>query len=210
MPTLEQNLICAQEWGWVMEMYAFTLALHNSRIGPVDLHLWDYTFNCMQFKCASYHMYISCRRHRVTRLTKQNLLSVQEWGWVMEMYAFTLALYNSRIGPVDLHLELAAQPPWDTHLELRGDRYKILHYTYPCDYALSGAATPGVKGEWQFNKRDFSSRPPPRQLPMPPVGMENDLGRTLINAIDEATDAIPGWNEYHFTGRALELMKYED
>lgn len=126
------------------------------------------------------------------------------------MYAFTLALYNSNVGPVDLHLELAAQPPSDTDMSLRGQSYKILHYTYACDFDLSGEATPGKKGEWQFNKRDFSMRPPPRTLPPPPVGMKNDLVRTLISAIDEATDALPGWNEYHFTGRAMELMKYDE
>jgi len=136
--------------------------------------------------------------------------SDQEWGWVMEMYAFTISLYNDAIGPVALHLELAAQPPWDTTMGLNGSPYAILHYTYGMDYTLEGTFTPGKIGAWRFDKRSHAGRPPPRHLGAPPAGMKNDLVRFLIRAINEASDAIPGWDEYSATGVAQKLMKYDD
>lgn len=127
----------------------------------------------------------------------------------MEMYAFTIALFNHNIGPVSLHLELASQPPWDTDMELNGLPYFILHYTYGMDYTLTGQFTPGKFGEWRFDKRAHN-KPPPRRLPPPPMGMHNDLVRFLIKAINEASDAIPDWDEYSATGRATELMQYDN
>eukprot|EP00892_Ulva_mutabilis_P011770 jgi/Ulvmu1/8966/UM005_0057.1 len=137
-------------------------------------------------------------------------VSNKEWGWVMEMYAFTISLYNNGIGPVSLHLELAAQPPWDTTMSVNGNDYYILHYTYGMDYTLAGVFTPGVFGQWRFDKRSYAFKPPPRNLADPPAGMENDLVRFLIKAINEATDAIPGWDEYSKTGMATEFMKYDE
>lgn len=135
---------------------------------------------------------------------------VQEWGWVMEMYAFTISLYNSGIGPVSLHLELASQPPWDATMSVNGHNYHILHYTYGMDYTLAGEFTPGVFGQWRFDKRSYASKPPPRNLAHPPAGMKNDLVRFLIKAINEATDNIPGWDEYSKTGLATQFMKYDE
>jgi hydroxyproline O-arabinosyltransferase len=136
--------------------------------------------------------------------------SVQEWGWVMEMYAFTISLYNHHIGPVSLHLELASQPPWDTDMDMNGVPYYILHFTYGNDYTLSGEFTPGKFGAWRFDKRSYMHKPPPRNLALPPAGMKNDLVRFLINAINEATNAIPGWDEYVEKGVATQFMKYDD
>jgi hydroxyproline O-arabinosyltransferase len=127
----------------------------------------------------------------------------------MEMYAFTISLYNHGIGPVSLHLELAAQPPWDTEMELNGIPYYILHYTYGMDYTLEGEFTPGKIGMWRFDKRTYQYRPPPRHLSNPPGRMKNDLVRFLINAINEVTNAIPGWDEYEKTGVARQVMKYD-
>ena len=134
---------------------------------------------------------------------------MQEWGWVMEMYAFTISLYNHNVLPVSLHLELAAQPPWDTTMDMNGIPYYILHYTYGNDYTLEGEFTPGKIGAWRFDKRSYQHRPPPRHLSLPPAGMKNDQVRFLINAINEATAAIPGWDEYSKTGVATEWMKYD-
>jgi hydroxyproline O-arabinosyltransferase len=133
----------------------------------------------------------------------------QEWGWVMEMYAFTIALYNHNIGPVGLHLELASQPPWDTQMESNGVPYYILHYTYGMDYTMTGEFTPGKFGAWRFDKRAYSGKPPPRNLPPPPLGMRNELVRFLINAINEVSVAIPDWDEYERTGTARQFLKYE-
>ena len=50
----------------------------------------------------------------------------------------------------------------------------------------------GKIGEWRFDKRSYSSQPPPRNLGEPPAGMKNELVRHLIHAINEATSKIPG------------------
>lgn len=128
----------------------------------------------------------------------------------MEMYAFTISLYNNAIGPVSLHLELASQPPWDKTMSVNGNDYYILHYTYGMDYTLDGKFTPGVFGQWRFDKRTYAFKPPPRNLAQPPVGIENVLVSYLINAINEATSTIPGWDEYSKTGLATAFIKYDD
>ena len=50
---------------------------------------------------------------------------MQAWGWVLEMYGFTLACHIVGIPRVDLFLRMMSQPPWDTQL----GPYYILHYT---------------------------------------------------------------------------------
>ncbi|KAK9831741.1 hypothetical protein WJX74_007749 [Apatococcus lobatus] len=122
------------------------------------------------------------------------------WGWVQEMYGFTLAAYAVGLGHVDLYRNLMSQPPWDSDAE----RFNILHYTYGMDYALNGTFTPGIMGEWRFDKRSYGQSPPPRNLAEPPVGMKNDLVRSLIAIINEATATIPGWDDYVISGRALQ------
>jgi hydroxyproline O-arabinosyltransferase len=123
------------------------------------------------------------------------------WGWVQEMYAFTMALYKSGVRQVDLHLKMMGQPPWDTKLP----PYHILHFTYGMDYTKEGKFTPGKFGEWRFDKRTYATMPPPRHLEEPPENMTNELVRQLIRQLNEATDAIPGWDEYQKTGRAMQL-----
>lgn len=54
----------------------------------------------------------------------------------------------------------------------------------------------GMWGAWQFNKRDYMRRMPPRNLRDPPVATRNHMLRTLIGFINEATQSIPCWNEY--------------
>eukprot|EP00983_Pelagomonas_calceolata_P006713 220235-Pelagomonas_calceolata.AAC.6 len=63
-------------------------------------------------------------------------------------------------------------------------------------YNISGKFTPGKIGQWRFDKRSHGSRPIPRNMDSPPAGMSNDLVRSLIDAFNEATDAIPCWNQY--------------
>lgn len=102
---------------------------------------------------------------------RTSCLVVQEWGWVQEMYGFTIACFNAGIGKIDLYPKMMAQPPWDTEL----DPYYILHFTYGNDYSLNGTFTPGIFGEWRFDKRSYAALPPPRNLGQPPVNMKNDL-----------------------------------
>jgi hypothetical protein len=132
----------------------------------------------------------------------KNKAAHDKWGWVQEMYAFAISLWKAGVRHVDLHLQLASQPPWDTGLEMKpGKPFYILHYTYGMDYDLEGTFTPGKYGAWRFDKRTYSSLPPPRHLGAPPVGMKNDLVRALINGINEASDNLPCWDDYARTGR---------
>lgn len=55
--------------------------------------------------------------------------------------------------------------------------YFLLHYTYGMDYTLKGEFTPGKYGEWRFDKRTYHQQPPPRNLGMPPAGIQNELVR---------------------------------
>ena len=117
--------------------------------------------------------------------------------------------------------------------------YYLLHYTYGMDYTLEvqhsrsvtalaflrrgapssmrqqgmvctqGEFTPGKYGEWRFDKRTYAQQPPPRHLGSPPDRMSNELVRHLVAAINEATDAIPGWDDYAKTGVAKELWNGE-
>lgn len=75
----------------------------------------------------------------------------QKWGWVQEMYAFTIALYVSGVRHVDLVLHLMAQPPWDNRMALgKGKPYYILHYTYGNDFTLDGKHVPGARAGARF------------------------------------------------------------
>mmetsp|Transcript_14428 Transcript_14428/g.39084 ORF Transcript_14428/g.39084 Transcript_14428/m.39084 type:complete len:552 (+) Transcript_14428:90-1745(+) len=119
------------------------------------------------------------------------------WGWVQEMYGFAIGAWLAGIKRFDLHLQMMAQPPWDSKLEFApGKPFFINHYTYGMDYTLDGKFTPGKIGQWRFDKRSHGSRPIPRNMDSPPAGMSNDLVRSLIDAFNEATDAIPCWNQY--------------
>ena len=128
-------------------------------------------------------------------------VAAKEWGWVQEMYAFTLSAYKAGLRNIGLHLKMMSQPPFDTELA----PYYLLHYTYGNDYTKEGVFTPGKYGEWRFDKRTYSANPPPRKLGEPPAGMTNELVRHLIHAINEATEAIPGWDVYEKTGKAEEF-----
>jgi hydroxyproline O-arabinosyltransferase len=83
-----------------------------------------------------------------------------------------------------------------------------LHFT-PClttrHHVYSHFTRAGKIGAWRFDKRSYSGLPPPRNLQEPPPGMANELVRHLIHSINEASAAIPGWDEYAKTGKAKEL-----
>lgn len=61
-------------------------------------------------------------------------------------------------------------------------------------------ATPGKFGRWRFDKRTYVAKPPPRHLGNPPKGMRNDMVRALVASINEASAAIPCWDEYAESG----------
>ena len=56
---------------------------------------------------------------------------MQAWGWVLEMYAFTISCYLEGVPPAALHIKMMGQPPWDEKLS---DGFFLLHYTYGMDY----------------------------------------------------------------------------
>ena len=71
--------------------------------------------------------------HDVTLKIKQDREADKAWGWVLEMYGYTIA---SKIAGVrhDLRPALMAQPPWDKGL----GEFFILHFTYGMDYDRTG------------------------------------------------------------------------
>lgn len=123
--------------------------------------------------------------------------AVEAWGWIQEMYAFTMAMFKAGVHNCGLEPNMMAQPPWDWDMQ----RYYLLHYTYGMDYTKEGVFTPGKIGEWRFDKRSWGDMPISRNLEAPPEGMKNGLVRHLINVFNEATDAIPMWDTYAKTGR---------
>lgn len=126
----------------------------------------------------------------LTQRVKTDPEADKSWGWVQEMYAYSMASFVHNVSH-DLHLRLMAQPPWDTSVR----RTLILHYTYGCDYTFDGKFTPGQFGQWRFDKRSYGARPPPRNLSHPPDGVPETV-TTLVNMINEATYSIPGWEEW--------------
>ena len=70
--------------------------------------------------------------------------AAQVWGWVQEMYGFTIGLFLGGVKKTDLYLHMMAQPPWDTELQVApGKPFYIIHYTYGMDYKLTGKAVVG-------------------------------------------------------------------
>jgi hypothetical protein len=114
----------------------------------------------------------------------------KEWGWVLEMYGYTIAA--TMVGlKHDLRPQLQAQPPWDKSV---GDFF-ILHFTYGNDYDEHGTFTPGKIGAWRFDKRTWMSGIPPKNLPMPPSGCDNELVKRLVEMVNEASAALPNWED---------------
>lgn len=87
-------------------------------------------------------------------------------------------------------------PPQDLK-NYQGTPFYILHLTYPCRYNTSGHFVDKPEDSvWRFDKRDYADKPPPRNLEPPPAFVQNDLVRHIISMVNEATAAIPCWDEY--------------
>ena len=128
--------------------------------------------------------------HDVTLKIKQDREADKAWGWVLEMYGYTIA---SKIAGVrhDLRPALMAQPPWDKGL----GEFFILHFTYGMDYDKNGVFTPGKIGAWRFDKRSFMAGIPPKNLEPPPPGCDNELVKRLIEMMNEASANLPNWED---------------
>ena len=125
--------------------------------------------------------------HNISVAIKHDPEADKAWGWVLEMYGYSFAAWNSGIRH-KLYPSFMAQPPWDKHI---GDFY-ILHYTYGCDYDEQGVFTPGKVGKWRFDKRRFSGRYPPKTYPPAPAKVP-ELTRKLVEIVMEAANALPDW-----------------
>ncbi|XP_042413136.1 hydroxyproline O-arabinosyltransferase 1-like isoform X1 [Zingiber officinale] len=119
---------------------------------------------------------------------KKNPEADKAFGWVLEMYAYAVASALHGVGN-SLHKDLMIQPPWDLEV---GDKY-IIHYTYGCDYNMKGELTYGKIGEWRFDKRLYTNKSPPKNLPLPPAGVARSVV-TLVKMLNEATANIPNWD----------------
>ncbi|KAK9826707.1 hypothetical protein WJX74_011081 [Apatococcus lobatus] len=97
------------------------------------------------------------------------------FGWVLDMYGWSIASSQHPDGPLqyDLHLlEFMIQPPWDETLAQGPSKENttILHYTYGSDFNLTtGKFTPGTVGQWHWDKRDFSTRYPDGNIDCPAI-----------------------------------------
>lgn len=133
--------------------------------------------------------------HASLRRFKKDPAVEKAFGWILEMYAYTVASSQKPGGalPYDLHPELMLQPPWDAELEIRGELAYILHYTYGNDYDESGKMTYGKVGHWHFDKRDFSAGYPARNISQLPDNIHSPALRRLIASINEASAAASNW-----------------
>ncbi|KAG2433123.1 hypothetical protein HYH02_012825 [Chlamydomonas schloesseri] len=126
------------------------------------------------------------------------------WNWVLEMYGYAIATYragqhvNMRVVP-----NMLAHPPFDKEeVDPEGRPFYLLHLTYPCRYDKFGNMTDNsTLAVWTFDKREYSVKPPPRNLAMPPEVVHNNLVRLIVGMINEATDALPCWDDYVATSK---------
>ena len=67
---------------------------------------------------------------------KQDPAAEKAFGWILEMYAFSIASSQKPGGALafELHKDMMIQPPWDTTLQVQGSEAYILHFTYGNDY----------------------------------------------------------------------------
>ncbi|KFM23293.1 hypothetical protein F751_0989 [Auxenochlorella protothecoides] len=110
------------------------------------------------------------------------------FGFVKEMYAFIIGLYHAGILDTDLSPEMMAQPPYDN---LYMGAYYIMHYTYAFEYREDAYDAP-----YRYDKRKYAHVIQPRNLTMPPAGVQNDQVWWVLNAMKEAMNAIPDWDQY--------------
>ncbi|KAL4448637.1 hypothetical protein ABPG75_005856 [Micractinium tetrahymenae] len=123
----------------------------------------------------------------------------REFGWVQEMYAYSIASATTLDKPIRyvLHVEMQLQPPWDkTLISENGRPAYMIHFTYGNDFNEKGEFTPGKVGFWHWDKRDWTSKYIPRNFPLPPEGCNNLAAIELVKRVNEAANHLENWDEY--------------
>ncbi|GFH18151.1 uncharacterized protein HaLaN_14902 [Haematococcus lacustris] len=120
------------------------------------------------------------------------------WNWVLEMYGYSLATVRTGLHKgLTTSVNLLAHPPFDTSEQAsNGLPFYILHLTYPMRYNKTGGVVNSESESfWTFDKRVYQESVPPRGLALPPPVVKNDFARLIINMLNEATNAIPCWDD---------------
>eukprot|EP00210_Caulerpa_lentillifera_P009269 g8834.t1 len=123
----------------------------------------------------------------------------QSWGWVQEMYAFSIAVYLTLKKDWDYLEEFMAQPPFDELLTTRKgrDAFYLLHYTYSMELIQFDVRASDGKRTWNFDKRDFMENAPRISNVTNHSSTENtQLQTTLMSAFLEAMQSMDCWDQY--------------
>ena len=106
---------------------------------------------------------------RNTRAMCNDSAAIEAFGWMREMFAFSLALVNGPDGAnnVTLSDKLMTQPPHDRGLD---DGSAILHFTYGQTFTAEGKVTAKAEAAYHWGKRDHKAKYPRLPIAQPPAG----------------------------------------
>lgn len=141
--------------------------------------------------------------HRIALKMRKDPMVQMEFGWVQEMYAFTVAAATVKGGPIHFryHPEMMVIPPYASSLAIqpcakcKNTTFNIIHYTMPIHLNASGNYVNDEEhAVWMFNKRDYVKTFPPQEYPSPPR-TSPQIVTTLMNIFNGAATETPGWSE---------------
>ena len=104
--------------------------------------------------------------HDLAVRMKNDAEADKAFGWVIEMWAYSIASAQVGVGAAAQGDDAAAAV--GRGFKIQGKQAYIVHYTYGQDFDQRGHMTPGKVGEWHFDKRDFSQRRQEGRHPKPP------------------------------------------